>query len=343
MAEGKGSLQHVPPRRPRHSTATLATPARAVIAFLAAVAILLSGTGTAQAEPTPAELEQQIDEMWNQLEPTIEQYNQVHSQLKENQAKAAALQQQLQPLQDQVEAAMGKIGEIAARQYKVGRVTTMQVLLSGSTPTDMLDQLAMVNAIARNEHAQIAGVAAARDKLASDKQTLDGLIAQQSVQDADLAAKKTQIEGKVADLQKLRQQVYGSSGATGTLKPVACPVDYLGGAGGTAAKKACELIGKPYVWGATGPKSYDCSGLTLAAWAAAGVTLRHYTKWQWDDAKAVSRADLRPGDLVFFYSDLHHVGMYVGGGWMVHAPTSGDYVRMAKLDGRPIAGYRRPG
>lgn len=331
----------MPPRRPRR-TRIMSRPARAVVAVLTALAVLVAGTGTAQAEPTPAELEAQIDQMWNELEPTIEQYNQVHSQLKDNQAKAAKLQEQLQPLQAQVDAAMGKISDIAVRQYKTGRVGTMQVLLSGGTPTDMLDQLTVINAIARNERSQIQSVAAARDKLAGDKQTLDGLIAQQAAQDKDLAAKKTQIEGKLAELQKVRQQAYGSSGATGALKPVACPVDYLGGAGGTAAKKACELIGKPYIWGAAGPKGYDCSGLTMAAWAAAGVTLRHYTKWQWEDGKPVAKADLRPGDLVFFYSDLHHMGMYVGGGWMVHAPTTGDYVRMAKLDGRPITGYRRP-
>ncbi|MEV8511470.1 NlpC/P60 family protein [Dactylosporangium sp. NPDC051484] len=316
---------------------------RSVVALIAAVAVLLAGTGAARAEPTPAELEKQIDDMWNQLEPTIEQYNQVHAQLKDNRAKAEALQQQLQPLQAQVDAAMDKVSDIAVRQYKTGRVTTLQVLLAGTTPTDMLDQLATVNAIARYERAQIQGVAETRDKLAGDKQALDTLIAEQTKQDAELAAKKTQIEGKIAELQRLRQQVYGSSGATGTLKPVACPVEYLGGPGGTAAKKACELIGKPYIWGASGPRGYDCSGLTLTAWAAAGVTLRHYTKWQWDDTKAVSRADLRPGDLVFFFSDLHHVGLYVGGGWMVHAPTTGDHVRMAKLDGRPITGYRRPG
>ncbi|HTJ36237.1 MAG TPA: NlpC/P60 family protein [Dactylosporangium sp.] len=332
----------MPPRRPRRVLNT-SLPTRAAVAALTAVAVLLAGTGAAQAAPTPAELEAQIDQMWNQLEPTIEQYNQVHTQLKDNQAKAAALQKQLQPLEAQVNAAMGKISDIAVRQYKTGRVTTMQVLLSGSTPTNMLDQLTVINAIARNERAQIQDVAAARDKLAGDKQTLDALIAQQATQDADLAAKKTQIEGKLAELQKLRQQAYGSGGGTGTLKPVACPVEYLGGPGGTAAKKACELIGKPYIWGAAGPSGYDCSGLTMAAWAAAGVTLRHYTKWQWEDAKPVAKADLRPGDLVFFYSDLHHMGMYVGGGWMVHAPTTGDYVRMAKLDGRPITGYRRPG
>jgi peptidoglycan DL-endopeptidase CwlO len=126
---------------------------------------------------------------------------------------------------------------------------------------------------------------------------------------------------------------------------VACPVDYIPGPGGVAAKKACSLIGKPYIWAAAGPDGYDCSGLTLAAWAAAGVTLRHYTNWQWSDTTPVSRADLRPGDLVFFFSDLHHMGIYVGGGWMVHAPTTGDYVRMAKIDSPylPIAGFRRQG
>ena len=315
---------------------------RAVVAVLTAIALLLAGTGAAQAEPSPAELEAQIDEMWNQLEPTIEQYNQVHGQLKENQARAAALQQQLQPLQVQVDAAMGKVSDIAVRQFKTGRVTTLQVLLGGGDPTDTIEQLAVINAIARTERAQISSVAATRDRLAADKQALDALVAEQAAQDKDLAAKKTQIEGKIGELQKVRQQAYGGSGATGELKPVACPVEYLGGAGGTAAKRACELIGKPYIWNSAGPKGYDCSGLTLAAWASAGVSLRHYTKWQWSDTKSVARADLRPGDLVFFYSDLHHVGLYVGAGWMVHAPTTGDYVRMAKIDGRPIAGYRRP-
>lgn len=317
--------------------------ARSLVVAVATAAGLLLSTGAAFAAPTPAELEQQIDDAWNQLEPTIEQYNQVHTQLKDNQAKAAALQQQLAPLQAQVDAAMGHVGNMAVQAYKGGRVTALNALLSSESPAALLDQLAFVNQIARNQHNEIQSVATLRDKYAGDKKTLDDLIAQESQQDTELSAKKTEIEAKLTELQKLRQQAYGSSGATGELKPVACPVEYLGGPGGIAAKKACELIGKPYVWGAAGPNGYDCSGMTLTAWAAAGVKLRHYTKWQWQDAKAVSRAELRPGDLVFFYSDLHHMGLYVGGGWMVHAPTTGDRVRMAKLDGRPITGFRRPG
>jgi cell wall-associated NlpC family hydrolase len=125
---------------------------------------------------------------------------------------------------------------------------------------------------------------------------------------------------------------------------VACPQQYYGDPGSIAAKKACSLIGKPYIWGSAGPTGYDCSGLTLTAWKAVGVTLEHYTKWQWNEGKPVTRANLRPGDLVFYYSDLHHMGIYVGNGWIVHAPHTGDYVRMAEIDrGMPIAGYRRPG
>jgi cell wall-associated NlpC family hydrolase len=300
----------------------------------------------AYAEPSPADFERQIDQAWNALEPLVEQYNQVHSQLLANQAKAAALQQQLQPLQQQVDMAMAKVSGIAVGLYKGGRVSAFNALLSAGSPTVLADRVSLLNLVARDERQQISGVAAARDRYAADKKVLDGLIAQQAAQDADLAAEKTQIEGQLASLQKLRQQAYGAGGGgTGALKPLACPVDYLSGPGATAAKKACSLIGKPYVWAAAGPNGYDCSGLTLAAWAAAGVTLRHYTKWQWADAAPVSRADLRLGDLVFYYSDLHHMGIYVGGGWIVHAPHPGDYVRMAQMDrsGMPIAGFRRPG
>ncbi|WP_030123876.1 C40 family peptidase [[Kitasatospora] papulosa] len=101
-------------------------------------------------------------------------------------------------------------------------------------------------------------------------------------------------------------------------------------------------IGKPYVWGATGPSSYDCSGLTQAAWKAAGVGLPRTT---WDQVKVgtrVSTANLRPGDLVFFYDDISHVGIYKGGGMMIHAPKPGANVREESIYYMPIYGSVRP-
>ncbi|MDI5938837.1 C40 family peptidase, partial [Micromonospora sp. DH15] len=120
------------------------------------------------------------------------------------------------------------------------------------------------------------------------------------------------------------------------------PASYPGGGAGTAVKFACAQIGKPYVWGAEGPNSYDCSGLMLAAWAKAGVSLPHNAAQQRSVTAKVSRADLRPGDLVFYYSDLHHVGMYVGGGWVVHASRAGVPVKMKRVDDGPIHSFGRP-
>ncbi len=316
---------------------------RVLLALLAAASITAVPVSQAHAAPSPTELERQIDQAWAKLEPLIEQYNGVHEQLKANRTKAAALQAKLQPLQLQVDLAMSRVGDIAAQAYRQGPAADLSAVLSSGSPSDMVERLSMLDYLARRQHDQIAGVATMRDRYAAQKISLDTLIATEAKQDADLAARKKSIEAQLDNLQKLRQQAYGNGGTLGNIKPVACPVDYIGGAAGEAAKTACNQIGKPYVWAADGPNSFDCSGLTLYAWAAAGVTLRHYTKWQWADGTPITRSGLRPGDLVFYFSDLHHMGMYVGGGWIVHAPQTGDVVRMAKIDAisRPV-GYRRP-
>ncbi|WP_217245406.1 C40 family peptidase [Streptomyces sp. AC602_WCS936] len=118
----------------------------------------------------------------------------------------------------------------------------------------------------------------------------------------------------------------GTSSGTGTTEPSAPDASY-----GTKAEKALAFaraqIGKPYVWGATGPGSYDCSGLTQAAWKAAGVTLPRTTYDQVDAGTTVPVSQAQPGDLVFFYDDLSHVGLYIGNGMMIHAPKPGAYVR----------------
>ncbi|MFF9474517.1 NlpC/P60 family protein [Streptomyces roseolus] len=100
-------------------------------------------------------------------------------------------------------------------------------------------------------------------------------------------------------------------------------------------------LGKPYVWGATGPSAYDCSGLTQAAWRAAGISLPRTTYTQINAGRRVSRSELAPGDLVFFYSGISHVGLYIGGGQMIHAPRPGAPVRVAPIDEMPFAGATR--
>ena len=333
------STPHASPRRTRRLV-TLASAA------IAALAVGVLPATQAHATPSPQEVEAQIDTLWGTLEPLVEQYNGVHYQLTQNQAKQAALLKQMGPLQIQVDLAQVRVGAMSADLYMHGPGSTVNALLESGTPADLIDRLNSVNELARQQQATVAQAQQQVAQYATQKQALDLLVAQQQKQDADLAAKKSQIQTQLNQLEQLRSAAYGASGSSagGSLKPVNCPYTYIGGAGGKAAQVACSLIGHPYGWGDAGPTYYDCSGLTMVAWAAAGVSLAHYTVTQHSQTKRISATDLQPGDLVFYGSDLHHVALYVGGGWVVHAPKPGDKVRMAQMgEIGSINSYGRPG
>jgi cell wall-associated NlpC family hydrolase len=122
------------------------------------------------------------------------------------------------------------------------------------------------------------------------------------------------------------------------------PAVFTGGSGApVAVREAYAQLGKPYEWGAAGPDSFDCSGLTLLVWAKAGIALSHSSSVQWNEGRRVSRAELVPGDLVFFHADLHHVGIYVGDGNMIDAPRTGEVVRVEGVWWSSFQGGVRPG
>lgn len=300
-----------------------------IAALTAAAFGPLAVVSPARADPTVGEVEAQIDAAWNKLEPTIEEYNKTHTELTAKRKRQAELEAALKPLELQVDLARSRIGDLAAQTYKSGSSSSIAMFLNTGS-ANLLDQLAIMNQMSRKRLAEVTNVTDLQKKYLAEKKPLDELVSQLSTQDTELSKKRKQIESDIVALQKLRQQVYGAGGS-GALRPVACPVEYLGGAGGDAIKRACAQIGKPYVYGAGGPDSFDCSGLTMYAWAG-HVSLTHSAAGQLGQITQISRSELRPGDLVFYYSPIHHVGIYAGGGWIVHAPTTGDYVRMAKID-----------
>jgi cell wall-associated NlpC family hydrolase len=315
---------------------------RSVITVLATCAVVLGGGTMARAEPSAAEIEKQIDVAWNQLEPVIERHNATKLDLDKKQKLVAALTKKMEPLQVQIDVAMARVGEFAAEQYKGGNLSTLNALLSTGSPTTFSDRLVMLDQFARRSQADIQDVIDLRNEYNKQKEPLDQLVAQLSTTEAELAARKKQIDGEIDKLEQLRLKAYGNGGTTGALAPVPCPYTYPGGAAGVAVKFACAQIGKMYQYGAGGPGTYDCSGLTSAAWAKAGVYLPHNAAAQRKAVDDVSRSNLRAGDLVFYYSDLHHVGMYVGGGWIVHASRTGEPIRMRKLDAAPVHSFGRP-
>jgi cell wall-associated NlpC family hydrolase len=365
----------LPPVRTRSAGSCLFTR---ILAVAAAALVAVGPAAHAHAAPSAADVQQQIDAAWQKLEPVIEQYNKVRSELTANQRRSAELSRRIEPLGKSVEISRTRVQGIVAGYYKQERsLSIFNALLSrGSSPTALGDQLALVNQVADSERRQITRLSAQQASYDADKEKVDALIAIQQRQQAQLAARKKAIDAEIKRLDALHRQIAATEAAVAakaaadaaaaraaaaaqtaatasSTSPITstsslfiggkCPAVPITGSGGVAAKTACNQIGEPYVWAADGPDSFDCSGLTQYAWASAGAQLDHYTGSQWTAGVAVSRANLRTGDLVFFYSDHHHVGIYVGNGLIVHAPHTGDVVRMAQLANMPYSGARRPG
>jgi peptidoglycan DL-endopeptidase CwlO len=324
------------PSQPPGRRAAAPRVVRRLLTLVAAVAV---GTGLlaapAQAAPSADEIEAQIDKQWEQLEPTIEQYNKVRAQLKVNQKKSAELEKKMVPLELESALAMSRVGDIAAHYYMQGPSQDLGALLANNKPGTLAEQLVILDRLAADQRKQIAGVLAVRDKYNAQKQKLDALIAAEVKQQNELSAKKKQIDSEIKRLTAALPKT--------TVKATGCPTisGVVSSAARTAIKTACAQVGDPYVWGANGPDSFDCSGLTQYAYKAAGISLTHFTGAQWKEGRPVSRAEARPGDLIFFYSDLHHMGLYLGNNLMVHAPRAGKPVNILSITYMPIAGFRR--
>lgn len=306
---------------------------------------LTVGVGTAThayAAPTPAEIEAQLDEQFRLIEPIIEEYNKVSEDLKQSRAKAAALEGQLAPMATRVDEAMLSVKSIAVSAYKNGRMGALNALLGGRSADKTVQTLSQLELLARNQRNQVSDVADTVDQYRNDKKALDQVIAQQAAHEAELAAKKKEIEAKIADLEKQQRALLGGGGGTGgsSANTGTCPQPNAN----TAIATACRQLGKMYLFGAAGPDRFDCSGLTLFSWKAAGKSLPRTAADQWRAVQRITKDQLQPGDLIFFYnsSNPSHVGMYAGGGQMIHASRSGQPVKMKNVSNdSSIVGYGR--
>ncbi|MFC9081533.1 NlpC/P60 family protein [Streptomyces sp. NPDC057062] len=184
-------------------------------------------------------------------------------------------------------------------------------------------------------------------KLGTARELLSRLTAEEKARLAAIEKKKQeearrQAEELARQQEAARQKQAAQESSSSTTTGGSSGSSTTAPTNGTKAEKALAYaraqVGKPYVWGATGPDSYDCSGLTQAAWKAAGVSLPRTTYDQVDAGTTVPLADAQPGDLIFFYDDISHVGIYIGDGMMIHAPKPGAYVREESIyyDGSSI-------
>jgi cell wall-associated NlpC family hydrolase len=282
------------------------------------------------------------------LEVVTEQFNDAREELKTKQADAAAAEAQVQAAEAVVATARGQVREVARSAYTGESLGTLQAMLSSESADELLDRLGTLDTIAgRNNELlataqeateQATAAKATAEKAASTAQALvDQVAAQQhdlNTQIADYQAQYDRLNAAEKQASRAQAERHGSGDGGGSDTSAAPAGSVV--AGSAAAQKAVDTalaqLGDPYVWAASGPNSFDCSGLTQYAYAAAGVSLPHSSSAQSKMGAAVSRDALQPGDLVFFYSPVSHVGMYIGNGQMVHASTSGEPVKISSVD-----------
>lgn len=317
------------------------SPARKLLRVLVPVglaAVTLVAASAAQAEPSVADIQQKIDKSSAALEKVVEQYNKVNEELKTDKQKAAEIETKLVPLRAQHDEAEARVAELAADAYKSGGLNKANALLSGQSGEGLADRVSILGQISRSQQQELAAFAATKRQYEAQKSNLDGVIARQTALAANLTASKKKIQSDLDNLYALRKQAYGS--ATTKTTKYSGTIPAVSGKAGVAVTYAYNAIGTPYAWAEDGPDGYDCSGLTLAAWRAAGVSLPHNAAMQWDVVAHISRSQLQPGDLVF-YNSLGHVAIYVGSNKIIEAPTFGESVKISSVDVSSPYGYGR--
>jgi cell wall-associated NlpC family hydrolase len=289
-------------------------------------------------------IQQQIHSQSAALEKIVEQYNAVTVLLAKNRATAQALQKRIQPTEAAYTVAQKQVASIAMAAFMNGSASAMPssltAIVASNSADDMVGGLALLSQVASARQEQLAGFQQIRTSLQTQQAQLNNVIAQETAQQRSLGAQRATINKKLSSLYALRARAFGSAteSSGGSSHP---PPPYIPGRGGAVVKFAYAQLGKPYSWAADGPGSYDCSGLTMAAYRSVGVSLPHNAAMQWDDVHHISRSELSPGDLVF-YNSLGHVAIYIGNSQIIHAPTFGEVVKIASINTMTPYGYGRP-
>jgi peptidoglycan DL-endopeptidase CwlO len=272
------------------------------------------------------------------------------------------------------------VNRVAAAQYMGGRTDGLDAMLTASSPQGLIDQLAVQRVMATEMSVQMrnfqtTSAQAASAETASAKSAADAKTAaeQAAAVRADLQSKQSKLQVQIAVVKSQYTALTPAQReALAALPPAHAPDAVPPGDGGpevlaaapggdigvppeaavlpqpgpgaegmVAVQAALTRIGSPYSWGASGPGSFDCSGLVMWAFQQAGVSLPHSSQALAQGGQPVSMDQMQPGDLVTFYSDASHVGIYIGDGMMVHASTYGTPVRVAPVDNAPIHNVRR--
>ncbi|WP_020385379.1 C40 family peptidase [Kribbella catacumbae] len=340
-----------------------------ITAVVVAAALgLVGGSAAAEPKPTLAEARQTVATLQHQAEEAGEAANDLTGQIATARRKVAALTEGAGRQERVVQEIGRRIGLLAVANYQRSQMTTTAQLLLSSDPDQFLKQASTAQAYAGQQTAVLRRYQNASGKLAdlrsierSELQALAAVQAKQNELKAKIAsnlaaadkvlAKLTDAERDrlaaedAAEVQREKDEAEAERRRTSRdSQRTAGPDVPASGRAKIAVAYALNQIGDPYLWAAAGPDAFDCSGLTLSAWGKAGISLSHSSTAQYNEGRRVSRADLMPGDLLFYFTPISHVSMYIGNGKAVHASRPGKPVQIDPAFGQmPYVGAVRPG
>ena len=274
----------------------------------------------------------------------IETYNAAQIKLNSIEADLRVNENRLAVARSNYKQAEATLAERLVTLYTSGEQSTLEVLLGSSSLDDLLDRVDTVNRLSEQDARIVNEVRTFRTEIREREAKLSMARSEQERIVAERAAKRDEIRSQLAERQRLlgsikdqiakmqaaeqaQQQQLANQAQTRVSNDFGGnPAGHYSGVVGIAM----QYLGVPYVWGGASPSGFDCSGLTMYVYAQVGVSLPHNAAMQYSYGSAVSRENLAPGDLVFF-NGLGHVGLYIGGGQFIHAPHTGDVVKISSL------------
>ncbi len=313
----------------------------AAVVMAAGLATAVAQVAGAQPQPSISDVQAKINALTGQFDKANQQYDQVAQQLTAAKTRLKQVNKQMARDEARFEASRKLVVQIAASTYEDSGSTSLAGLLTTNDPSKVLTQASLLLQLTGTRNLQAKAFLADATQLASVQQeqqrTEAGI--------ADLAAKRSHTKNHIAKLLSDQKSILSTLTAQQVTQVQQGTVTSGGGnthahykgPTGTQAEKAVAFVfaqlGCPYSYGATGPCSvgFDCSGLVMSAWAAAGISIPRDTYSQWAALPHVSLSDLQPGDLVY-YNGIGHVAMYVGGGMIIDAPTEGQPVRELSMN-----------
>ncbi|MEU1255510.1 NlpC/P60 family protein [Streptomyces chartreusis] len=334
---------HRRPKQPSRARVTVLTTAAA-----AAVAISSQAANAAPSEkPSKDEVKAKVDKLYEEAEQATEKYNGAKEKQEKLQKEISTIQDNVARGQEDLNVLRDSMGLAAAAQYRTGSIDSSLQLFLSSNPDDYLDKASTADQLSAQQVEQLKKVQEKQRELAQQRAEASEKLKDLASTRTELGKKKKQVQGKLAEAQKLLNTLTAAEKAAlaaeeqRASRSAADRVD-LGNTGSASGRAmaafqaAQSQIGKPYVYGATGTASYDCSGLTSWAYGQAGVSIPRTSQAQASYGTHLSMSELKVGDLVIFYGDLHHVGLYAGNGQVLHAPRSGTVVRYESINNMPF-------